>query len=281
MSASAQKIRRVGASAGAHAVLLLAVIFFAVPIYWLVTSALKSPTDVWALPPVIIFRPTLRYFLEVVQDRHIIRFLLNSVIVSGGSSMIALVLGCLAAYGLTRFEVKGSRHVAFWIISLRMMPPIATVLPLYIIFSRARLLDTYGALILAHVSFNLPFAVWMLRSFLRDIPRQLDEAAWVDGCSPIQGLIKVVLPVLRPGLAATTIFLVIWSWNEYLFAFSLTSTRAATLPVLISGFLGDYIWEWSAFYAAGTMAAVVMIVLALAVQRQLVRGLTLGAVAAE
>lgn len=281
MTASAQKIRRAGASAGAHAALLLAVLFFAVPIYWLVTSALKSPTDVWALPPVIIFHPTLRYFLEVVRDRHIIHFLLNSVIVSGGSSLIALVLGCLAAYGLTRFEVKGSRHVAFWIISLRMMPPIATVLPLYIIFSRARLLDTYWALILAHVSFNLPFAVWMLRSFLRDIPRQLDEAAWVDGCSPIQGLMKVVLPVLRPGLAATTIFLVIWSWNEYLFAFSLTSIRAATLPVLISGFLGDYIWEWSAFYAAGTMAAVAMIILALAVQRQLVRGLTLGAVAAE
>jgi len=159
-----------------------------------------------------------------------------------------------------------------------MMPPIVVILPLYIFFTRLGLIDSHLGLVLAHVTFNLPFASWMLAGFFREIPKEIDEAALLDGCTSVGALFRVVLPLAAGGIAATGVFCVLWSWNDFIFSFSLTSTKAATLPVPISGFLGDYVWEWSAFYAGGSIAAIPIVLLAIFAQRYLVRGMTLGAV---
>jgi len=262
----------------AYSILVVVSIAVIFPIYWLFSSALKASQDVWAIPPAWTFRPDLSHLLSLILERGFIKYLINSMVVSSGSTLISIVLGSLAAYALTRYYIKGGKHIAFWMISLRMMPPIVVVLPLYIFFTRLRLIDTHLGLILAHTTFNLPFAVWMLMGFFREIPKQLNEAALIDGCSPIGALFRVFIPISAPGLAATAVFCILWSWNDYIFAFSLTSTEAATLPVPISGFLGDYVWEWSAFYAGGSIAAVPIILLALITQKYLVRGMTFGAI---
>ncbi len=262
----------------AYFVLIIASLVILFPIFWLITGALKESEDLWSIPPVWFFVPTLKHFVLVFAERYFARHLLNSLAVAAGSTAISIFLGSLAAYGLSRFTIKGGKHIAFWIISLRMMPPIVIILPLYIFFSRLRLIDTHFGLILAHITLNLPFAVWMLMGFLQEVPKELEDAALVDGCTRFGVLFKILMPVILPGLAATAVFCMIWSWNDFIFAFSLTSTQAATLPVPISGFLGDYIWEWSAFYSGGTIAAIPIILMALLTQKSLVRGLTFGAV---
>lgn len=262
----------------AYVILVTASIIAIFPIYWLLSSALKPARDIWTMPPSFLFRPDFSHILLLVKERGFLKYLTNSLVISSGSTFISLFLGSLAAYALTRHPIKGAKHIAFWMISLRMMPPIVIILPLYIFFSRLRLIDTHIGLIFAHITLNLPFAVWMLMGFFKEIPRELDEAASIDGCSAMGVLFRILLPLVSGGLAATGVFCILWSWNDFIFAFSLTSTKAATLPVTISGFLGDYVWEWSAFYAGGSIAAVPIMLLALFTQKYLVRGMTFGAV---
>jgi len=261
----------------AYFILVAASIIAIFPIYWLLSSALKSAKDIWTIPPSFLFQPDFSHVLLVIRERGFLKYLTNSLVVSSGSTGISLFLGSLAAYALTRYPIKGGKHIAFWMISLRMMPPIVIILPLYIFFTRLRLIDTHIGLILAHITLNLPFAVWMLMGFFKEIPRELDEAALIDGCTTMGVLFRILLPLASGGLAATGVFCILWSWNDFIFAFSLTSTEAATLPVPISGFLGDYVWEWSAFYAGGSIAAVPIILIALFTQKYLVRGMTFGA----
>jgi len=261
----------------AYFILVVASIIAIFPIYWLLSSALKPAKDIWTIPPSFLFQPDFSHVLLVIRERGFLKYLTNSLVVSSGSTGISLFLGSLAAYALTRYPIKGGKHIAFWMISLRMMPPIVIVLPLYIFFTRLRLIDTHIGLILAHITLNLPFAVWMLMGFFKEIPRELDEAALIDGCTTMGVLFRILLPLASGGLAATGVFCILWSWNDFIFAFSLTSTEAATLPVPISGFLGDYVWEWSAFYAGGSIAAVPIILIALFTQKYLVRGMTFGA----
>lgn len=261
----------------AYVILVTASIIAIFPIYWLLSSALKPAKDIWTIPPSFLFRPDFSHLLSIIKERGFLKYLFNSLVVSFGSTGISLFLGSFAAYALTRYPIKGGKHIAFWMISLRMMPPIVVILPLYKIFAEFELIDTYQGLILAHITLNLPFAVWMLMGFFKEIPRELDEAALIDGCGTIGVLFRILLPVVAGGLAATAVFCVLWSWNDFIFAFSLTSTEAATLPVPISGFLGDYVWEWSAFYAGGSIAALPIMLLALFTQKWLVRGMTFGA----
>ena len=261
-----------------YVILIIACLGILFPLFWLFTGAIKESKDLWAIPPIWLFKPTFKHFNLVLFERHFMRHLINSLIVAAGSTGISIFLGSFAAYALARFTIRGSKHISFWIISLRMMPPIVVILPLYIFFSKLRLIDTHIGLILAHITLNLPFAVWMLMGFLQEVPKELEDAALVDGCTRIGVLYRILMPVILPGLAATAVFCMIWSWNDFIFAFSLTSTQAATLPVPISGLLGDYIWEWSAFYAGGSLAAAPILIMALLTQKYLVRGLTFGAV---
>jgi multiple sugar transport system permease protein len=253
-----------------------------VPVYWMLTVSLKTEIDQFSVPPRwLLFQPTLAHYRDAFLSRSFGQYLLTSAVVSVLSTIFAMVLGTLAAYALSHFRLprRLDKHFALWILSTRMFPPIVTVIPLFLMMRDLRLLDTRASLIIVYTGFNLPFVVWMMRGFFREIPRELEEAARVDGDSRLGALMRVVLPLVAPGLAATAVFCLIISWNEFLFALVLTQTDAAmTLPVGIAGRVTQYEIKWGVMSAAASVAMLPILVFALAVQRYLVRGLSLGAV---
>lgn len=260
----------------------LAALSALVPVYWMMTISLKQEVDQFAVPPKwLFFNPTLAHYGDAFVERSFGQYLLTSAIVAVISTICALVLGTLAAYALAQFRLphKLNLRLALWILSTRMFPPIVTAVPLFLLMSDLGLLDTTASLIIVYTAFNLPFVVWMMRGFFQEIPRELEEAARVDGDSRLGALRRVILPLVMPGLAATAVFCLIISWNEFLFALTLTQTDAAmTLPVGIAGRVTQYEIEWGVMSAAGVVAMIPILSFALAVQRYLVRGLSLGAV---
>lgn len=265
-----------------YAVLALAVIALLFPLYWLVSISLKSQVDQFAMPPKwFVFQPTLYHYYDTFIVRPFSGYFVNSLIVAFCSTALALVLGTMAAYSLARLRLPRNlnRGIAEWILSTRMFPPIVTVIPLFLIMRTLDLLNTRTALIMAYTAFNLPFVVWMMCGFFQELPQELEESAMIDGHSRLSALWHVVLPLVRPGLAATAIFCLIVSWNEFLFALILTQTDAvATLPVGISGQVTQYEIKWGPMSAAGVAAIVPILIFAMLAQRHLVRGLSLGAI---
>lgn len=265
-----------------YALLAVAVLVALLPVYWMLTISLKSEVEQFAVPPIWFgFKPTWAHYYETFFVRPFGQYLLTSTIVAIASTALALLLGTLAAYSLARFTLPGNleQHLSLWIISTRMFPPIVTIVPLFLMMRDLRLLNTIPALVIVYTGFNLPFVIWMMRGFFEELPRDLEEAALVDGDSRLGALVRVILPLVRPGLAATAIFCLIICWNEFLFALILTQTDASiTLPVGIAGRVTQYEIKWGAMSAAGIVAMLPILVFALAVQRHLVRGLSLGAV---
>jgi multiple sugar transport system permease protein len=265
-----------------YGLVCLAVFSALLPVYWMMTISLKSEVDQFSVPPKwLFFNPTLAHYRDAFVERSFGQYLTTSAIVAVVSTICAIVLGTLAAYALARFRLphKLNMRLALWILSTRMFPPIVTAVPLFLLMSDVRLLDTQLSLIIVYTAFNLPFVVWMMRGFFKEIPRELEEAARVDGDSRLGALWRVILPLAAPGLAATAVFCLIISWNEFLFALTLTQTDAAmTLPVGIAGRVTQYEIEWGVMSAAGVVAMIPILVFALSVQRYLVRGLSLGAV---
>jgi multiple sugar transport system permease protein len=265
-----------------YVLLIPALMFALAPVYWMLTISLKSDVDQFATPPPwFVFTPTLDHYYDAFVTRGFGEYLLTSAIVSVGSTLCALVIGTLAAYALARFELpwRLNRHLSLWILSTRMFPAIVTAVPLFLMMRDLRLLNTHASLIIVYTAFNLPFVVWMMRGFFADLPRDLEEAALVDGDSRLGALVRVVLPLVAPGLAATAVFCLIISWNEFLFALVMTQTDAAmTLPVGIAGRVTQYEIKWGVMSAAAAVALAPILVFALALQKYLVRGLSLGAV---
>ena len=261
----------------ANGVLALATAAFVFPIYWLVSSALKPASQLWASPP--IFWPTqwIGHALATIAHDGLWVNFLHSAIASLGSTVIVLVLGTMAAYSLTRYPWRFGQGIASWVVSMKIMPPISVVLPLYLLLSGLRLYDTLPGLVLVYVLFNLPLAIWLLVGFFSQIPRALDESAWIDGATPWQTLLRIVGPLAAPSIAGVGAVSVMLAWNDFIFAVSLTSNHAATLPVVTVGFLGDFIWQWSSFYTAVVLEVLPMLVMAVFMQRYLVAGLSLGA----
>ena len=203
------------------------------------------------------------------------------MIVAVCSTFCALVIGTIAAYALARLKMPGglNRKLSLWILSTRMFPPIVTAVPLFLMMRDLHLLNTRLSLIILYTGFNLPFVVWMMRGFFVEVPRELEDAAMIDGDTRLGALRRVLLPLVAPGLAATAVFCLIISWNEFLFALVLTQTDAAmTLPVGIAGRVTQYEIKWGVMSAAAVVAMLPILIFAMAVQRYLVRGLSLGAV---
>jgi multiple sugar transport system permease protein len=251
------------------------------PLYVIVTTALKTETAIFAWPPVWNFRPTLQSFynaLFVFGGRSAISYLINSVIISAVSTFLAVVLGAMAAYGFARFSFAGKRHLAFWILSTRFAPPVAFIVPIYLMVQKAGMLDSHIALILIYTAMNLSLVIWILRGFFSEIPIEIEEAALVDGYSRLQIFWRVALPLVRPGIVSTAILSAIFSWNEFLYAMVLTQSKAATLPVYLAGFSNSMGLAWGEYMAVGTMAVLPILVFTFALQKHLVRGLTFGAV---
>ncbi|HTG17339.1 MAG TPA: carbohydrate ABC transporter permease [Blastocatellia bacterium] len=283
MTADRHTARRgkIGRSAK-YALSIAAVIAAVVPVYWMLTISLKTEVDQFASPPKwFTFTPTLAHYYDAFSTRSFGKYLITSAIVATLSTACAMVLGTLAAYGLSRFRLRGQldRRLSLWILSTRMFPPIVTAVPLFLMMRDLRLINTITSLVIVYTALNLPFVVWMMRGFFKELPRELEEAAMVDGDSRLGALVRVILPLVTPGLAATAVFCLIVSWNEFLLALVLTQTDAAmTLPVGIAGRVTQYEIKWGVMSAAGVVAMVPILAFALAVQRYLVRGLSLGAV---
>ncbi len=260
----------------------VAVLAALLPVYWMVTISLKGEADQFALPPRwLSFEPTLAHYRDAFFARSFGRYLVTSALVAALSTACAMVLGTLAAYALARFRLPHDlgRRLSLWILSTRMFPPIVTAVPLFLLMRDVRLLNTVTALVIVYTAFNLPFVVWMMRGFFSEVPRELEEAALVDGDSRIGSLRRVVLPLAAPGLAATAIFSVIATYNDFLLALSFTQTPdAQTVPVGVSTLIGKIQIEWGPMAAAGVVGAAPIVAFALIVQRHFVRGLTLGAV---
>ncbi|MEA2203908.1 MAG: multiple sugar transport system permease protein [Blastocatellia bacterium] len=265
-----------------YALVLLALLAALTPVYWMLTISLKREVDQFAVPPHwFSFAPTLEHYVDAFVRRSFGQYLVTSAIVAVCSTGCALLIGTLAAYALARFSFprRLDRKLSLWILSTRMFPPIVTAIPLFLMMRDVGLLNTRASLIILYTGFNLPFVVWMMRGFFLEVPRELEEAAMVDGDSRLGALRRVLLPLVAPGLAATAVFCLIISWNEFLFALVLAQTDAAmTLPVGIAGRVTQYEIKWGVMSAAGVVAMLPILVFAMAVQKYLVRGLSLGAV---
>lgn len=255
----------------------VALAFFLFPIFWLFMTSIKSASEYMHSPPVWFpAAPSFgsyRYAVEVGG----LDALRNSVIVSTLSTALALILGSLAAYGLARYEV-GGENLPFFFLSQRFLPPVVVIFPFLIMFKALRWVDTYQALIIVYLTFNLPYTIWMMRSFFKEIPREIEESALVDGATPLVVFRRVALPLAAPGLIATGIFCFIFSWSEFFFGITLTNTRAVPLSVFLPSLFGKQMVMWGEVGALSVMAILPLFVLSFLVQRYLVRGLTMGAV---
>lgn len=265
---------------GALLALFVCLAFFLFPLYWIVSVAFKSRPDIFAGPErYFIFEPTLANLEAILFGRRsFVPNLLNSAIVAIASTSASVILGTMAGYALSRWRFRRNSDVAFYILSTRMMPPIAVIIPMYLIFRQLGLVDTYGAIIIAHTIFNLPLVTWLMKSFFDDLPVELEEAAKVDGCTVPQAFARITLPLSLPGLASAAIFAFIFSWNEFLFSLILTGFDTRTLPVAVVGFQASLGVRWGEMAAGATVAIIPVLLFALLVQRYLVRGLTAGAV---
>jgi len=265
-----------------YASLICAVVVALVPVYWMLTISLKSEVDQFASPPRwFSFSPTLAHYADAFVSRSFGQYLATSATVAVLSTLASVTLGTFAAYALARFRwpAKLDRRLSLWILSTRMFPPIVSAVPLFLMMRDLRLLNTTAALVIVYTAFNLPFVVWMMRGFFQELPREMEEAAMMDGDSRLGALFRIILPLVVPGLAATAVFCLIMSWNEFLLALVLTQTDAAmTLPVGIAGRVTQYEIKWGVMSAAGVVAMLPILIFAMSVQRYLVRGLSLGAV---
>ena len=256
----------------------LVVLLFLCPIFWLISTAFKTRTDAFAIPPKWVFLPTLTNFRAVLSSGDFVHQYLNSVIVAGITTAFALLVGVPAAYALTRFQFRGRRVIALWILSTRLLPLIGTLFPLYVIFNRLHLLDTYQGLIFLYLSFTLVFVIWMMRGYFLQVPVELEEAAFVDGASRLTTLLRVVVPIAAPGMAAVAVFSFIAAWNEFLFALIFTRTVARTAPVALTGFLSFEGINWGPLAAAGLLVLAPVFIFSVFVLKYLVAGLAMGAV---
>jgi multiple sugar transport system permease protein len=282
-----------------------------IPLVWIFMTGFKSPPDSIAYPPKVVFEPTLEgyvnlftsrtrqtpeyieslgppqtWYQALVRSRNMVitgasRFrdrYFNSIVIGFGSTFLAVFLGTLAAYGFSRFKVPLKDDLLFFILSTRMMPPIAVAIPIFLMYRRLGLSDTALGMILLYTAVNVSLSVWLLKGFVDEIPREYEEAAVVDGYSRMQAFVKVVLPQMRAGIAATAIFCLIFAWNEYAFALLLTSGSAQTAPPFIPIIIGEGGLDWPAVAAGTTLFLLPIVIFTILLRNQLLRGITFGAV---
>ncbi len=265
-----------------YGLLALALIWTLVPIVWMVLSSFKSADDLLATTPKVVFAPTFEHYKGLfLGGNSLWGYVKNSLLASGISTIISVALACLAGYGLARSHFRGKQHLSFWIISTRMAPIAAVIVPLYMIFRTLNLLDSIAGLIIAYLTFNLPFAIWLMNAFFADLPVSLEEAAMIDGATRFQAFWRVALPLVTPGIVTTAILCLIFSWNDYAFAQTFSGPSSQTIPIAAAQLLTQTGIDWGKLTAIGTVVVLPMVVVGLAVRRWLVRGLTLGAVKGE
>ena len=261
------------------ALLLIASIFFLFPIVWTLIISLKTQAEALAYPPKFIFRPIPDNYIAVIAREDFVRSLTNSIILSTVSTALSTLLGALAAYALVSMPLKGKGGMFFGFFLGRIIPPIAFAVPLYTLYLNLNLINTHFGLILVYTLVALPFVVWMTASYLVSLPKEIEEAAMLDGASRFKTFIHIILPLSAPGIAAAAIFSFIMIWNEFLFTFTLSGEETATLTILVSKFIGIYGVQYiSPMAATGILIILVPMIASWLLQRWIIRGLTLGAV---
>ncbi|MDO9349327.1 MAG: carbohydrate ABC transporter permease [Anaerolineales bacterium] len=270
-----------------YAIIVLILTATLFPIAWLIITSFKPADDIMVSPPRFIFTPTLDNYIYTLHKANFLLFIQNTLLVAIVSTLIVIVLSSLAAYSFARYN-PGGGNILFFILTTKMFPAIAVVLPYFLIFKEIGNteigkflgvgLDRPGALIISYTMFNLPFAIWLMVSFFQDIPRELEDSSRLDGYNRLQVLRRVVLPLAAPGIAVTAIFCLIFSWNEFLFAYILTRDVARTITVGVESFFTLRGILWGPVAAAATISVAPMLVFVLILQRYMVRGLTFGAV---
>jgi multiple sugar transport system permease protein len=257
---------------------VLVVLFFVFPIFMIIVTSLKSRVDALAVPPVWIFKPVFDNYINIFSENNFGLYFRNSLIIATFGTLFALVVGVPAAYSLARRTFRRQDDVSFWILSQRMMPPIAVIIPMFILLRTVKLIDTYAGLIVVYMTFNLPFVIWILRGFFQDIPIEIEESAMVDGASVFGSFWRIAVPLVTPGLAAAAIFSFLFTWNEFLFARILTGRNTATMPVAVQLFMRETGIDWGRMTAAAVVMMLPTMLFTLFALRYLVRGLTFGAV---
>ncbi len=251
---------------------------FLFPFLCMLLVSLRDRVDV-IQPDRLFSAPfTLENYRLIVDGGDIGPYFLNSMIVAVLTTAVSLILGSLAAYGFARYNWKKREDRAFWVLSQRFLPAMAVVIPYFLMASLFGLLDTRILLIICYTTFNIPFTIWMMRGFIEELPAELEEAAFVDGCTRMQTIRRVVLPLVLPGMTATAIFCIINSWNEFVFANFLTSIHAKTVPTSVMMYLSISGVKWGEMAATGVLAVLPVFIFAICVQKYMIRGLTFGAV---
>ena len=255
-------------------------LFVVVPILWIVSTSIKPSTEIFAIPPRWLpEHPTLAHYDTVLKDSSVPRYVLNSLAVGALATALSLLLGGAAGYGFARHRFRGNRPLSLFMLFSQMLPLTVLMIPVYFVMARLHLLDSLIGVAIAHLILTLPLVTWMSRSFFATIPKELEEAAQIDGCSPLGALFRVALPVVAPGIAATAIYAFIMSWNEFVLASILTNSDASrTLPVGLTEFAGMFDVNWGATMAASFLTSLPVIGFFLWLQKYFVQGLGQGAV---
>jgi len=257
----------------------LVTLIYAFPTIWLILTSFKRRGDIFSVPPKFIFKPTLDNYVYTIQRGQFWHTLFNSVVISFSSVLLAMILTVFAAYAVSRIKFRGSNFVMFLILSFRMMPAAVVVIPMFLLYRMLGLVNSYTGMILLYTSFSIPFSMWMIKSFMDEIPRHLDDSAFSDGASVPRTVMEVILPQLGPALVSVLLFNIIFVWNEFLFAYILTGIETRTIPVQIAmGIYTDKGVDWEYITALSTIFVAPILVMIFWLQKHLIRGLTFGTV---
>jgi len=263
---------------GHYTMLIVLAVLCVLPIFIIFATSLRQQVQIFAEPLNFIFMPTLENYRAVLEEDNLDRYLWNSLFVGVVSTVITLVLGCMAAYGLARFRFPGRQAVAYTTLLLRTVPLAVMAIPVFMIWNQWQLVNSLWGLVLLYVAVNLPFTIWLLYGFVLQVPVELEEAAAIDGCGPIRIFTKVLLPLMAPGLAAASIFTFRIAWNEFILALVLTDRQTRTLPVAASLFITDLGVDWGKVMAIASLIAIPPLIFTFVAARQIISGLTAGAV---
>jgi len=253
-------------------------VVFLFPIYWLFATSLKTQAQTWAIPPLLVFSPTFDNYVNVLTRRAFVPAVVNSFLIATTGTLFTTLFGSMAAYAFTRFRFRGASVLSTGILIIRMFPAVILALPIYLLGRDLQLLDTILIVVAADVTIALPFVIWLMIGFFRQVPRELDDAALIDGCSWFGTYWRIILPAVAPGLVATAILSFIYHWNEFFFALVLTRLQAKPASVWVTEFVTFHGIDWGAITAGAALLAFPTLLFAVIAQRWLVRGLTMGAV---
>ena len=259
--------------------LVFMVIISIFPIMWMIDSSLKGTSEIYSSPPTFSIHVTLENYIRVMFESGIPRAFLNSIIISVTATFITLVLGCLAGYGFSRYRFKGRRMLYVGLLYGQMMPAVVLIIPVYLVFSKIGLIDSYFSLILPDVAITVPLATLMLKSFFDGVPIELEDAARIDGTTKLGILLKIIIPIAKPGLVSVAIYTFLSTWEEFIFALNLTNSAAVrTLPIAINMFKGEFVIDWGAIMASGAVISLPVILLFVLCNKVFVKGLSEGGV---